>query len=167
MRADWARSQNTGTAPLCVNWDTSQHAGVTGSCVCVWKWPVSGGASDLYHQSSAGPGMFDRSSFPLCLFLSNCLFFHLSLNPSRFVALLLSGPLFHSSSPPSVTETLCNVDHRGPCSASQHIAHIRICIIFLSRLHTQSYRVCLSFSTSFWWYPDSVSVCAEQSRCSR
>ncbi len=95
-------------------------------CVCVWKWPVSGKASDLYHQSSAGPGMFNCSFFPLCLFLSQALFFHISLShsssPSRshliHLSLLLfsclslhpftSEPLFH----PSALSFLPSLLHR-------------------------------------------------------
>lgn len=110
--------------------------------------------------------MLNCSFFPLCLFLSRCLFFHISPSHSSspscshlihllFVALLLSLPssllpldLFFipppsPSSPPSFTQFLCNPDHQAP--ASQHIAHVRICIMFLSRLHIQSYHLFIFF----------------------
>lgn len=110
---------------LCVTWNTSQHAGVTGFvCVCV-SVCVRVGVNDLSQpqlqisiiralqvqecSTAALSSLF--ISLPLSLFpylsLTLILSLLLSLNPSLFVALLLSFP--HS-----FTEPLCNVDHQAP-----------------------------------------------------
>lgn len=94
------RSHNSST-DLCVEGEASQLGGVT--WFSVWKWPVSGEASDLYHQISAGSGMFSWSSFPLFIFLLLWVFpqlsitFLLSLIPTFLVAFLSSRDIFFSS----------------------------------------------------------------------
>lgn len=106
--------------------------------VCAWgKRPFSDKASDLYHRSAAGPGMFNCSSLS-SLFISLPVSFssHFSLNQSfsllLFVCLSLhpivtSGRLFHPSlspsSPPSLTEPLCNVDHQARLCQPRHSSH--------------------------------------------
>lgn len=88
--------------PLCVSWDTSRHAGVTGSvCVCVLvemtclRRSFRSLSSELSRSRNV-----QLQLFFLSVYFSPCPFFHISashsssssLNPSLFVAPRLSLP---------------------------------------------------------------------------